>query len=202
MKSLKGWSIVGLVLLFLVISCVVIYSLNETLLGSVRIFIRYTARSSVILFSLSFLTSALYQKWPNQTTMWLMQNRKYLGISFAVSHLLHGIAIITFYNLNSNDFYLATTKLSFIFGGFGYICLLMLSLTSFDFYKTKIPKKKWQLLHLFCSYSIWAVFFLSFLKRAVQLSFYYWIPVVLMVGMLYLRLILKNHNRGLVSAIK
>ncbi len=55
----------------------------------VRMVIRFTARTSLVLFCLAFSAAALARLWPNASTRWLRRNRRYLGVSFAASHAIH-----------------------------------------------------------------------------------------------------------------
>jgi methionine sulfoxide reductase heme-binding subunit len=68
-----------------------LYGLNET---GLRISIRFTARSSCVLFLMGFVGSSLATLWSSAITQWLRANRRYFGLSFAVSHAWHAIAII------------------------------------------------------------------------------------------------------------
>jgi methionine sulfoxide reductase heme-binding subunit len=52
----------------------------------VRAIIRLTARTSVALFLLAFTASAAFRLWGGRLPRWLLVNRRYLGLSFAVSH--------------------------------------------------------------------------------------------------------------------
>ena len=58
-----------------------------------RMVIRFTARTSLVLFCLAFSAAALARMWPNAWTRWLRRNRRYLGVSFAASHAIHAVAI-------------------------------------------------------------------------------------------------------------
>lgn len=119
--------------------------------------------------------------------------RRFIGISFGISHIFHAFAIFTFYKIDSSEFFLATTKLSFVFGGFGYVFIFLLLLTSFQKTAQFLGPNKWVGLHKFGIYVIWTVFFLSFLKRAVQVSSLYWVPVAILIFLWALRI--QSYNR-------
>ena len=55
--------------------------------------IRFTARTSLLLFCLAFSAAALARLWPNAWTRWQRRNRRYLGVTFAASHGIHAVAI-------------------------------------------------------------------------------------------------------------
>src|SRR6201999_4612294 len=82
----------------------------------VRAVIRFTARSSLMLFCLAFSAGALARLWPNAWTRWQRRNRRYLGVSFAASHAIHAVAIIAFAKMDPAGFVEATSPASYIFG--------------------------------------------------------------------------------------
>ena len=85
--------------------------------------IRFTARSSLVLFCLAFGAAALARLWPNAWTRWLRRNRRALGVSFAASHGLHAAAIVGFAAMDQAGFAAATSPASYVFGGLGYALL-------------------------------------------------------------------------------
>lgn len=71
---------------------------------AVRLGIRLTARISLILFSIAFITSSLRFILKNKFSFW-MKKRRAVGLSFAFSHLLHGILFATLYTVDPELFY-------------------------------------------------------------------------------------------------
>ncbi len=61
----------------------------------IRAGIRVTARVSFVLFLGAFLSSALYQLFPLDTTRWLKDNKHRFTLGFAASHLVHLAFILT-----------------------------------------------------------------------------------------------------------
>lgn len=51
--------------------------------------VRGTARIGVPLVLAIYTASALYRIWPNRLTLWVNQNRRSLGLSFALTHTVH-----------------------------------------------------------------------------------------------------------------
>ncbi len=100
----QGWIIVGwaaLALTSMVALLIAIYGAGEE---GVHVVIRATARTSFFLFLTAFTATALVKLWPGAMTKWIRANRRYIGVSFAVSHLLHAIAIVTLAVLTSGAF--------------------------------------------------------------------------------------------------
>src|SRR5271157_4819974 len=92
---LSGWRMtVTLISIVLVIAATIAFSIGGT--DGARAAIRFSARTSSVLFLLAFSASALFWFWPNRVTRWIRANRRYLGVSFAGSHSVHALAIATY----------------------------------------------------------------------------------------------------------
>lgn len=92
-----GWrlvfSIVGATAL-LVAFIVAIYGTEES---GIRLWLKATGRTDTIPFAAAFIASPLHQIFPSKFSAWLVKNRRFLGISFALQHLLvHLPAVIMF----------------------------------------------------------------------------------------------------------
>ncbi|MEM8721589.1 MAG: hypothetical protein AAGE84_20220 [Cyanobacteria bacterium P01_G01_bin.39] len=90
---IRRWQIVKCsTILIAIASCLILLTndINET---SFRIAIRFTARTSCILFLLAFTASSLRRIQSNPLTNWLVTNRRYLGLSMAISHGFHALAM-------------------------------------------------------------------------------------------------------------
>ncbi len=164
----SGWNITK----WLTFAMLVHYLVAVYILGldkeTVTYLIRATAKTSFILFILSFSASSLYYFWKNRLTKWLLQNRRYLGVSFASSHFLHlgALLLMTFY-ISFNVFEdrgLITT----VGGGIGYLFIALMTITSFDSTKNMISAKNWKRLHLVGSYYLSLIFVKSYLFIALE----------------------------------
>ena len=81
-----GWRLLALLTLVLIALCVWIAGMRQFEVEGVRMVIRFTARTSLLLFCLAFSAGALARLRPNAWTRWQRRNRRYLGVSFAASH--------------------------------------------------------------------------------------------------------------------
>jgi sulfoxide reductase heme-binding subunit YedZ len=92
--TLSGWKLTGVLVIaieiFSVIAATAVGGTSGANLG-----IRITARTSAVLFLLAFTASSLYQLWPTNTTKSIRRNRRYLGVAFAGSLLIHAVFIVT-----------------------------------------------------------------------------------------------------------
>ena len=134
--------------------------------ASLRSVIRFTARVSLIFFLLAFVASAAHQLWRAPLTAWMRRNRRYLGLTFAYSHLVHAVAIYAAWRLASPaDAAEIATRSMLIFGGIGYLCILLMSATSFDGAVRALGFARWRMLHLICGHYLWFQFLIAFGKR-------------------------------------
>src|SRR3978361_1802057 len=92
----EGWRLFALLALTLMVLSVGIAGLRQFEVDGVRMVIRFTARTSLLLFCLAFGAGALAKLWPNAWTRWQRRNRRYLGVTFAASHGIHAVAIAAF----------------------------------------------------------------------------------------------------------
>ena len=88
-----GWRLVALIALVTLLGGLFLVTRDDGDVDSIRLLIRLTARVSLGLFCLAFSATAANRIWPNGWTRWKVANRRYLGLSFALSHFIHAIAI-------------------------------------------------------------------------------------------------------------
>ena len=140
---------------------------------AVRIVIRATARTSAVLFTAAFAASSLRRAWPLPATRWLLANRRYLGVPFAVSHLAHFLAILALAHWSFARMAAAAAPAAGILGGIAYLFVLAMAATSFDRTAAWLGGRRWRQLHTVGAYWIWSVFFVTFAPHAFQ-SVLYW----------------------------
>jgi hypothetical protein len=134
--------------------------------AGLRIWIRATARTSLVLFGAAFAASSLRSLWRTPATGWLLRQRRYLGLSFAFSHALHLLAIIALGLVLGDAFQIdAVTR---IFGGGAYLMIALMAATSSDRAYAWLGRRRWQLLHKVGVYWIWIIFANSYTARAVM----------------------------------
>jgi hypothetical protein len=148
-----------------------------------RAVIRLTARTSFVLFNAAFAASALAARWPSRATRWLLANRRQVGVSFAASHFVHLLAI------------LSLTRFTVVFGDatvviavLGYVAIAAMTVTSFDRTAAWLGPRRWRRLHLTAGWFIWLVFLASYLPRTILESPAYAPFVIVLLAVLALRL--------------
>ena len=138
----------------------------------VRMVIRATARTSLLLFALAFSASALRRLWPGDFSTWLLRNRRYLGVSFAASHAIHLAAIVAFARIDPSEFGEISPLANRIVAGLAYVFIFAMAATSFDRMVAWLGARRWKLLHAVGAHYVWLIFLLSFAKRVPQGSAY------------------------------
>jgi len=179
----EGWRLFAALTLTLIALCIWIAGMRQFEVDGVRMVIRFTARTSLMLFCLAFSAGALARLWPNAWTKWQRRNRRYLGVSFAASHGLHAVAIAVFARMDPAGFADATNLASYVFGGIGYAFIVAMTATSFDRTAAAIGPRAWRILHLSGGYYLWFQFMVSFGKRIPGMPLYSLFLVPLLVVM-------------------
>ena len=192
----EGWRLLAVLTMSLIALSLWIASMRHFEVDGVRMVIRFTARSSLLLFCLAFSASALARLWPNAWTRWQRRNRRYLGLSFAASHAIHAAAIVVFARMDPAGFMEATSPASYIFGGIGYAAIIAMSATSFDRTAALIGPRAWRTLHLVGGYYLWFQFMVSFGKRVPAMPLYAGFLVPLLVVMALRMIAMAAHPRG------
>jgi len=151
-----------------------------------RMVIRATARTSLALFLAAFLASSLLTLWPGSLTRWLRRNRRYFGLSFAMSHAIHLAAIVTLARTDPATFATLSTRGSIATGSIGYVVIALLVATSFDRMVAWMGPRLWQRVHTTGVWTICIFFFFTNGKR-IPTSGWYALPV----GILFAALIVR-----------
>jgi DMSO/TMAO reductase YedYZ heme-binding membrane subunit len=181
-----GWPLVGwafLSLTAMVLLTLAVFGVTEEGMHAV---VRYTARSSLALFGAAFVASSVRVLWPTPATRWLLVNRRYLGVSFAVSHALHLAGILSLARMSS-AFRADVDMVTVVFGGFGFVVAGVLAATSSNGAVAWMGARRWRALHKFGVYYLWFIFFVTYLPAAMARPGYIGF-VAILIAMLGLRL--------------
>lgn len=186
-KAFEGWRLLCLLAALITLGTLALVFLAGGDVAAVRLAIRNTARSSLLLFLLAFGASALHRVWRGAWTGWLLRNRRYLGLGFVVSHLTHAAVVASFAVMAPAQFHELTQPAAFILGGTTYVFILLLAATSFDRTAAWLGPRRWRVLHLVGTHMIWLNFLISEGRRAPQ-DPRYWGFVVPLLAVMALRL--------------
>jgi methionine sulfoxide reductase heme-binding subunit len=144
------WRLVGLTALFVGLILVVIVLMQGVDESAMRMMIRFTGRISLILFLCAFAASSLRKVWSSSVSIWLIKNRRYLGLSMAVSHTYHAFALFGLWYVTAG-----TAPAFDPLGMIGYILLFAMTITSFQRPAEYIGKRNWHILHTTGMHFLW-----------------------------------------------
>jgi methionine sulfoxide reductase heme-binding subunit len=130
-----------------------------------RTITRLTARMSMIIFLFVFSASSWHRISPGEWSATLLKNRRRLGLTFAYSHTIHLVCIVTYFLLVGSRPALSTL----VVGGGAYVAMYLMAVTSNDRSVSKLGARNWKRIHRIGIYYLWAVFFLTYLTRSLAL---------------------------------
>jgi DMSO/TMAO reductase YedYZ heme-binding membrane subunit len=191
---MKAWRIVGLTALFvgvMVAMIVLFQGMNEQ---AMRMSIRATGRTSLILFLSAFIASSLFKLWSSPFSSWLNKNRRFLGISMAVSHTYHAIVLFGLWYVTAG---VAPTIEPV--SAFGYVLLYAMAITSFKSPAELLGKRNWKILHTIGMHFLW---FGLLVEYGIKLSKLMLIALpffILLVIAMVIRIIAARNQQKLAS---
>ena len=157
-RAINGWNLFWLISLPLcAIMVVEMLSSDLTAAPGVSAMIGFSVRFAVPLIFLVTAISALHYLMPGPLTAWLMRNRKYIGLCFAVAMAWQGFFIYLMSGIHQDYYY----ENIFFFrdeleGSTGYLFLTAMVITSFRFGRRHLNPQQWRLIHLGGLYFLWA----------------------------------------------
>lgn len=157
-KAINQWKLFWLVSVPMSIMMVIeMMGVDMSDAAAVSHMISFSVRWAVPFIYLVAATSALQALFPGPLPMWLLRNRKYIGMCFAVAMAWQGLFIFimsTFFRdyYFEEIFYLRDE----LEGSTGYIFLAAMVVTSFKFGRKYLNAKQWKLLHKSGLYFLWA----------------------------------------------
>lgn len=186
---LQGWSLFSLIAALVLLMTALTLAVNPDLTEGVRSAIRATARSSFALFLLAFTASAFAVLVPSPLSKSLLRERRFIGLAFAFSHLVHAVLIYWYGQLNT-EFWPGRTAVGNLPGSVGYVFILLLALTSFKSTTRLIGATAWKRLHTTGMWVLAAIFAYSNFKR-IPMSAWYVLPFGLICAATAVRLVGK-----------
>ena len=198
MANIHGWKLFWVATILLVAMSAILLATTGIDSEGYRLVIRATARTSIIFFLGAFMASTMVKLWPGRFSSWLRKNRRYLGLSFVMSHFIHLCAIITLATSDPALFATLSTKGSIIAGTSGYIAITILAATSFDRIVKWMGARPWQRFHTAGTWFIWLSFVFTNGKR-IPVSLWYALPVMILFITLATKIYAKRQGTKTVS---
>jgi len=185
---MNGWRLTGLLSLLLATMSACSLAIHAGDVEGLRLVIRATARTSLVLFALAFSAGALVELAPGRFTYWQRRNRRYVGVSFAVSHAIHLAALVALAQVDAALFWALTNVANIVLAGAAYVLLAAMTATSFDRTAAWLGHRRWRLLHLVGGWYIWLSFAVAVGKRLPQ-GPVYWAMMGLVLAVAVVRLV-------------
>jgi len=198
---MNGWRLTGVLSLLLAAMALYFLGVSGGDADGIRLVIRATARTSLVLFVLAFTASAMVELLPSDATRWQRRNRRYVGVSFAVSHFIHLAAIVSLAVVDKVLFWKLTNLGTIVLAGAAYLFIAAMAATSFDRGAAWLGPRKWRLLHLVGGWYIWISFAVAIGKR-VPLDRFYWpmAALILAAGLVRLAAMWRRNRRRIAPA--
>ena len=157
-KAINEW---GLVLVFAVPMCIFNYlAMTDTNIDSpegLSHMIGYSVRWAVPFIYLVVAASSVKILFPGVFSAWWMRNRKYIGLVFAVG-MAWQAAFIFILSTFHRDYYFSDVYYfrDEVEGSVGYIFLVAMVITSFQFARKRVNHAQWKLIQKGGIYFLWA----------------------------------------------
>lgn len=138
---------------------------------------RYTARFSFPIFIFAWSASALATLWPGGWRSVMLRRRRAIGLSFAAAHFVHFAALLI-----AVFVFAAQPSTKTIYGGgFTYVLIAAMALTSNDWSVRKLGPRNWKMLHTIGGLAVAIVFTVSYLGRLEEKAWLA-IPALTLLG--------------------
>lgn len=191
---MSGWSLTGLISIVLIGNVLVTLAiLDITEKETVSVLIRSSAKFSFILFMSAFTASSLHHYVKSRFTKWLLVNRRYIGVSFAISHYIHLFMLILMtMHINFNVFEdrgLFRTAV----GATAYAFITLMTLTSFDKTRDLFGSSNWKRIHTIGGYLLWVIFAKSYVLEMTNPLRIAFASIAVLVFLLRISIILKKN---------
>ena len=119
-------------------------------------------------------TSSLQRLLPNQGTLWLLHNRRQVGLLFAWSQLLHLLALVALGQWYPEPFLVHLSAVTLTGGGLAYFFTFAMAATSNDRAVRWLGPARWRRFHQVGSWWIWIIF-----DQTITLAAWFvWLPLI------------------------
>lgn len=157
-KTINAWRLFWLISVPMSMAMVVAtMGADMSTAAGVSEMISFSVRCAVPFIYLVVAASAAQTLFAGPLSTWLLRNRKYIGLCFAVAMAWQGLFIFILSNYFReyyfDEVYLLRDELE---GSIGYIFLPAMVLTSFHFGRKYLSLSQWKVLHRSGIYFLWA----------------------------------------------
>ena len=184
------WKLFAALAVLVSLTMAVACSLAPDQVQALQYAVRATARTSFLLFLSVFTAGSLAKLLPSMSIRVLVRERRYIGLSFAYSQLLHAGALAVYIVTAPAAFWVGRTAATNVPGSIGYLMIVLLTVTSFATPARLIGPQNWKRLHRTGVWFIAVIFAASFLTRAHHHAGYV-VPGIIMIAAMLLRVAVR-----------
>jgi len=148
--------------------------------------IRWTARTSLVMFACAYVARPALQLWRTPWTRYLMAERKWIGLGFAASHAAHLGGIVALASPDVGAFVRARSPTTLV-AALTFVVLFAMAVTSIDRVRKAMPGRAWKLLHRTGMHLSWLSFTTTY-AAATAGSPGYAVPSALLVAIAGIRI--------------
>jgi hypothetical protein len=110
----------------------------------------------------------------NQGTLWLLHNRRQVGLLFAWSQLLHLLALVALGQWYPEPFLVHLSAVTLTGGGLAYFFTFAMAATSNDRAVRWLGPARWRRFHQVGSWWIWIIF----AQTITLAAWFVWLPLI------------------------
>jgi DMSO/TMAO reductase YedYZ heme-binding membrane subunit len=174
----KGMRLVGLIAVAIAAMCAALligYGFNA---AGAHAVVRWTARTSLVLFTLAYVARPLTQLRPSRTVRDILAYRKWIGLGFATSHGFHLIGIIAVMWPDPGTF-IRSQNPTIVIAIATFILLGAMAITSNEKIRKSMSPVTWKRLHRTGMHFAWVAFAGTYVG-VISVSPIYAIPAVVL----------------------
>lgn len=155
--------------------------------------VRWTARTSLVLFALAYVSRPLVQLRPTRTARDVLSYRKWLGLGFATSHGFHLAGIVAIAWPDPGGFLRAQDP-TIAIAGATFLALGAMAVTSHERVRKAMQPKTWKRLHRTGMHLAWLSFTGTY-AAAIGASPVYIAPTVVLAAIAGIRIAAWQRGR-------
>jgi sulfoxide reductase heme-binding subunit YedZ len=181
----SGPRLVAVIALAIAAMCSAIVAVTPGALDAAHAVVRWTARTSALLFALAYVARPAVQVFPGPRSKALLARRKYVGLGFATSHAFHLAGIVAIAAIDPARF-VAELNLASYIGMVGFALIAAMAITSNAAIKRRMSKRAWTALHRTGMHVFWFVFVATYAGR-VAVEPVFAAPLAIFLGIAAIR---------------
>jgi DMSO/TMAO reductase YedYZ heme-binding membrane subunit len=185
MRSMTGPRLLTLISIAIAAMCAVIVAVMGPGPDAAHAVVRWTARTSFVLFALAYVARPALELWPSPVTRAIMARRKWIGLGFALSHLMHLLGIIAIAWPDPAAF-VRSQDPTILVAVATFIAVFAMAITSIDAVRRRMSRRAWTGLHKTGIHLAWVPFATTYILAAMG-SPGYIAPAVLVIAIAIVR---------------